>query len=191
VGQTEVSLGHYELEEPWGRLVEIGRVREPALLEAPDAITTYVLSDRTTRASSLRCKSVAEAVSLARFLDAHLAELRRFLLEQAPVDHARLRALETDVAGPSCSVTWAFTTGDADPVESTSYATKALHDRFLARLAPVPIVAVETDPQPGGGKAVVAACSEETLRIDVQEPSGPAYRDVQLVAAAALAERWA
>jgi hypothetical protein len=35
----------------------------------------------------------------------------------------------------------------------------------------------------GGGIAVVVVCGDEARRIDVQERSGPAYRDVQLAAA--------
>ena len=186
MGSIEVSLGEYELEEPWGRLVEVGRSREHAPFEAPRSITTYVLRDRTIRSSSLSCKSVEDAVSLARFLDAHLAELRRFLLEQMPADHARLRALETDVSGRDCITNWSFSTGDADPDASTRDAVQALHDGFLARLAPVPIAEAKSDPALGGGKAVLAVCGEDALRIDVQEPSGPAYRGVQLAAAAAL-----
>jgi len=191
VAATELSLGEYELEEPWGRLVEVGRVHDALPFAAPDAITTYVLKDRTTRASSLECKSIEDAVALARFLDAHLAELRRFLLEQVAGDDARLRALESDVNGPRCTVTWAFSTGDSDPADSTERAIEALHEGFLARLAPVSIEEAELDRELRGGKAVLAACSDEILRIDLQRPSGPGYRDVQLAAAATLAERLA
>jgi len=187
MAEIELSLGEYELEEPWGRLVEVGRVREVADVQAAGPITTYVLKDRTTRSSSIKCKSVEDAVSLARFLDAHLAELRRFLLEQVAGDSARLRGLETDVTGPVCLTSWSFTTGDTDPAQSTAAAVEALHQGFLGRLAPVEIEASELEPALGGGKAVLAVRGDETLRIDVQEPSGPAYRGVQLTAARKLA----
>jgi len=189
MGAIDVSLGVYELEEPWGRLVEVGRDREQLDdLEASGPITTYVLKDRTTRASSLKCKTVADAVSLARFLEAHLAELRRFLLEQVEGDAARLRALETDVTGAACTATWSFSTGDADPSEATEHAVRALHDGFLARLAPMRIEDAELEPELTGGKAVLAVFGTTTHRIDLQRPSGPAYRDVQLAAVTSLAE---
>jgi hypothetical protein len=184
---ADVSLGAYDLEEPWGRLAEIGRASEEAAFESPGPITTYVLKDRTTRASSILCKSASDAVSLARFLDAHLPELRRFLLEQAPSEPARLRALDVDVPGSACTVTWSFTTGDADPRGSTATAVDALHSGFLAELAPVAIERAVLEEEAGGGKAVLAVCGEHVLRTDVQLPSGPGYRDVQLAAAAALA----
>src|SRR6266508_6633373 len=60
----EISVGHYELEEPWGRLVEVARTVEPLAGDShsdshhPHLIRTYALKDRTTRASALLCKSI-------------------------------------------------------------------------------------------------------------------------------------
>src|ERR671938_223095 len=95
VGPVSVELGEYELEEPFGRLAELSRARED--LYVPLAHTegglsaslyrgahaaresggfrTYVLRDRITRASCFVCASTEEAVTLARFLDAHVAEM--------------------------------------------------------------------------------------------------------------------
>ena len=197
-----VSIGQYELEEPWGRLVEVARAVE-ALTEGAshsdsrrsDLIKTYALKDRTTRASTLSCKSVEDAVSLARFLDAHLAELRRFLLEAEPDAEARLRALDVDVPGQTCRVAWTFSTGPADPHQATAAGIEALHEGFVRRLAPVALDDALIDAELGGGQAVLAVCTtpegERSLRLSLQRPSGPGYRAVQLVAAARLAEQLA
>src|ERR1051325_3826168 len=102
VGPLEIELGEYELEEPFGRVTETGRAQEQ--IYVPLAHTegglsaslyrgaraaaesggfrTYVLRDRITRASCFVCKSTEEAVALARFLDAHVAEMRRWLAER-------------------------------------------------------------------------------------------------------------
>jgi len=99
VGPLEIELGEYELEEPFGRVTETGRER--AAVYVPLAHTegglsaslyrgaraaaesggfrTYVVRDRITRASCFVCKSTEEAVQLSRFLDAHVAEMRRWL----------------------------------------------------------------------------------------------------------------
>ncbi len=197
----EISVGHYELEEPWGRLVEVARTVEPLAGDShsdshhPHLIRTHALKDRTTRASALLCKSIEDAVSLARFLDAHLAELRRFLLDAEPAAEARLRALDVDVAGPACRVTWTFSTGPADPVEATAAGVEALHEGFVRRLAPVSFDEALVEPELGGGLAVLAACAtsagERSVHLDLQQPSGPEYRTVQLAAAATLAEELA
>src|SRR5438093_4449023 len=102
VGPLELELGEYELEEPFGRVAETGRSRDQ--VHVPLAHTegglsaslyrgaraaaesggfrTWVLQDRITRASCFVCRSTEEAVHLARFLDAHVAEMRRWLGEQ-------------------------------------------------------------------------------------------------------------
>jgi hypothetical protein len=199
---SDVSVGRYELEEPWGRLVEVARTVEPLTGGDSDSdshqsalIRTYALKDRTTRASAFICKSAEDAVSLARFLDAHLAELRRFLLEAEPAVEARLRALDADVPGHTCRVTWTFSTGPADPHQATAAGIEALHEGFVRRLAPVAFDEALIEPELGGGQAVLAACAtpegERSLRLDLQRPSGPGYRAVQLTAAAKLGEQLA
>src|SRR5207245_3623672 len=63
---------------------------------------TYVLADRITRASCFVCISTEEAVKLARFLDAHVAEMRGWLAERQDEwisSFAELRSVEAHVAG--------------------------------------------------------------------------------------------
>src|SRR6186997_285689 len=99
VGPLELDLGEYELEEPFGRVTETGRARDAVFVPLAHTegglsaslyrgaraaaesggFRTYVLADRITRASCFICKSTEEAVQLARFLDAHVAEMRRWL----------------------------------------------------------------------------------------------------------------
>src|SRR4029078_6205640 len=98
-GPLEIDLGEYELEEPFGRVTETGRKSEQIFvplahtgggLAAPlsrgpraaadsGGFRTFVVGDRITRASCFVCPSTEEAVALARFLDAHVAEMRRWL----------------------------------------------------------------------------------------------------------------
>src|ERR671925_197206 len=106
VGPLELELGEYELEEPFGRVTETGRSREQVYVPLAHTegglsaslyrgaraaaesggFRTYVLRDRITRASCFVCRSIEEAVSLARFLEAHVAEMRRWLGERAEAD---------------------------------------------------------------------------------------------------------
>src|SRR3989442_4543669 len=136
VGPLEIELGEYELEEPFGRLAETARTRDQVYVPLAHTegglsvslyrgaraaaesggFRTYVLADRITRASCFVCNSTEEAVQLARFLDAHVAEMRRWLAERDEdwiSTFARLREAETHVVGPMCHGVWAFTTGDA------------------------------------------------------------------------------
>src|SRR5919109_4671316 len=102
VGPLEIELGEYELEEPFGRVAETGRSREQVFVPLAHTegglsaslyrgaraaaesggFRTYVLGDRITRASCFVCTTTEEAVQLARFLDAHVAEMRRWLGER-------------------------------------------------------------------------------------------------------------
>src|SRR5204862_8221403 len=109
----------------FGRLVETGRTRDRAfvplahtegglsasLYRGARAVAesggfkTYVLRDRITRASCFVCRSSEEAVSLSRFLDAHVGGMRRWLGERVEADprlskYAKLREVETHVVGP-------------------------------------------------------------------------------------------
>src|SRR5512133_3587666 len=120
VGPLEIDLGEYELEEPFGRVSETGRTRDAVYVPLAHTegglsaslyrgaraaaesggFRTYVLRDRITRASCFVCRSTEEAVSLSRFLEAHVAEMRRWLAERADGDptisrHAKLREVET------------------------------------------------------------------------------------------------
>src|SRR5437016_1034699 len=102
IGPLDVELGEYELEEPFGRLVETRRAADQvyvplghtegglsaSLYRGARAVSesggfkTFVLRDRITRASCFVCRSAEEAVTLSRFLDAHVAEMRRWLAER-------------------------------------------------------------------------------------------------------------
>jgi hydroxymethylglutaryl-CoA reductase (NADPH) len=160
VGPLEVELGEYELEEPFGRVAERGRTR--GQIYVPLAHTegglsaslyrgarvaaesggfrTWVLKDRITRASCFVCRSTDDAVQLARFLDAHVAEMRRWLSDRGDdwiSKHAKLREVETHVVGPMCHVLWAFTTGDACGPNMMTRNAYALNMEYVLEHAPV------------------------------------------------------
>jgi hydroxymethylglutaryl-CoA reductase (NADPH) len=175
VGPLELELGEYELEEPFGRVAETGRARDAVFLPlahtegglsaslyrgaraAADSggFRTYVLGDRITRASCFVCKSTGEAVELARFLDAHVAEMRRWLTER-PEDwissYARLREVETHVVGPMCHVLWAFTTGDACGPNMMTRNAYALNMDYVMEHAPVKPERAILEANMGGDK---------------------------------------
>src|SRR5437868_14925589 len=118
VGPVAVELGEYELEEPFGRLSETGRAQEEVFVPLAHTegglsaslyrgaraaaesggFRTWVVKDRITRASCFVCRDTEEAIRLARFLDAHVAEMRRWLDERSDAwiaRYAKLRAVET------------------------------------------------------------------------------------------------
>src|SRR5205814_10150413 len=141
--------------------------------------------DRITRASCFICKSTEDAVVLARFLEAHVAEMRRWLAERVGADptlstRARLREVETHVVGPMCHVLWAYTTGDAVGPNMITRNSYALNMRYVLELAPVKPERAILEANMGGdkkpshryfergghGKTVIAECtlSEEAVR---------------------------
>src|SRR5438034_2129517 len=203
VGPLEIELGEYELEEPFGRVSETGRAREQVFVPLghtegglsaslyrgaraaaeSGGFRTYVLADRITRASCFVCKSTEEAVSLARFLDAHVAEMRRWLAEREEdwiSSFAKLREVETHVVGPMCHVMWAFTTGDACGPNMMTRNAYALNMGYVMEQAPVKPERAILEANMGGdkkpshryfergghGKTVIAECtlSEEAVR---------------------------
>src|ERR687885_55465 len=204
VGPLRVDLGAYELEEPFGRLAETGRERDDvyvplahtegglsaSLYRGARAVAdsggfrTYVLRDRITRASCFVCASTEEAVALARFLDAHVAEMRRWLFERAESDatisrYAKLREVETHVVGPMCHVLWAFTTGDACGPNMMTRNAYALNNGYVLEHAPVRPERAILEANMGGdkkpshryfrgghGKTVLAECTltDEAVR---------------------------
>jgi len=144
VGPLELELGEYELDEPFGRVTETGRIRDgvyvPLAHTEGGLSASYVLRDRITRASCFVCKSTEEAVQLARFLDAHVAEMRRWLSERDDEwisSYAKLREVETHVVGPLCHVMWAFTTGDACGPNMITRNAYALNMGYVMEQAPV------------------------------------------------------
>jgi hydroxymethylglutaryl-CoA reductase (NADPH) len=175
VGPLDVVLGQYELEEPFGRVSETGRAREQVFVPLAHTegglsaslyrgaraaaesggFRTYVLGDRITRASCFVCKSTEEAVSLARFLDAHVAEMRRWLAERPEgwiSSFARLREVETHVVGPMCHVMWAFTTGDACGPNMMTRNAYALNMLYVMERAPVKPERAILEANMGGDK---------------------------------------
>jgi hydroxymethylglutaryl-CoA reductase (NADPH) len=161
VGPLLLGLAEYELEEPFGRLLETGRASEEVYVPlahtegglsasmqrgakaAADSggFRTSVIKDRITRASCFICKTTEEAVALSRFLEAHVAEMRRWLAEQAEGNpdlssYARLRDVETHVVGPMCHVLWAFTTGDAVGPNMMTRNAYALNMAYVMEHAP-------------------------------------------------------
>jgi hydroxymethylglutaryl-CoA reductase (NADPH) len=175
VGPLEVELGEYELEEPFGRLAEISRARET--LYVPLAHTegglsaslyrgaraaagsggfrTWVLRDRITRASCFVCASTEESVQLARFLEAHVGEMRRWLAEREEAwisSFAKLREVETHVVGPLCHVMWAFTTGDACGPNMMTRNAYALNMGYVMEHAPVKPERAILEANMGGDK---------------------------------------
>jgi hydroxymethylglutaryl-CoA reductase (NADPH) len=175
VGPLEIELGEYELEEPFGRVTETARRRDQvfvplahtegglsaSLYRGARAVSesggfrTYVLADRITRASCFICKSTEEAVQLARFLDAHVAEMRRWLAERDEPwisSYARLREVDTHVVGPMCHVLWAFTTGDACGPNMMTRNAFALNTGYVMEHAPVKPQRAILEANMGGDK---------------------------------------
>src|SRR5213592_5017864 len=175
VGPLDVELGEYELEEPLGRVSETSRKQDQIFVPLAHTegglsaslyrgarvaaesggFKTYVLGDRMTRASCFVCKSTEEAVQLARFLDAHVAEMRRWLTERNEdwiSTFARLREVETHVIGPMCHVMWAFTTGDACGPNMMTRNAYALNMGYVLEHAPVELQRAILEANMGGDK---------------------------------------
>jgi hydroxymethylglutaryl-CoA reductase (NADPH) len=177
IGPLAISLGQYELEEPLGKVVEVAREAEGVLVPLAHTegglsaslyrgaraaaesggFRTYVIRDRITRASCFLCRSTEEAVSLARFLEAHVAEMRRWLAERAEADrsvsrHAKLREVETHVVGPMCHVLWAYTTGDACGPNMMTRNSYALNMGYVMERAPVQPERAILEANMGGDK---------------------------------------
>jgi hydroxymethylglutaryl-CoA reductase (NADPH) len=175
VGPLDVDLGEYELEEPFGRLAETGRARDQVYVplahtegglsaslyrgaraaSESGGFRTFVLADRITRASCFVCKDTEEAVRLARFLGAHVAEMRRWLAERPEEwisSYARLREVETHVVGPMCHVLWAFTTGDACGPNMMTRNAYALNTGYVLEHAPVKPQRAILEANMGGDK---------------------------------------
>jgi len=175
VGPMQIELGEYELEEPFGRVSETGRsaaevfvplahtegglsaslYRGARAAAESGGFRTYVLQDRITRASCFACKSTEEAVQLARFLDAHVAEMRRWLSERQEDTisrYAKLREVETHVIGPMCHVMWAFTTGDACGPNMITRNSYALNMAYVMEHAPVKPERAILEANMGGDK---------------------------------------
>jgi hydroxymethylglutaryl-CoA reductase (NADPH) len=175
VGPLVVELGEYALEEPFGRLAETGRLRDDVYVPLAhtegglsaslyrgaraaaesSGFRTWVLKDRMTRASCFVCSNTEEAVGLARFLEAHVAEMRRWLAERPEnwiSRYAKLREVETHVVGPMCHVLWAFTTGDACGPNMMTRNAYALNMQYVLEHGPVKPQRAILEANMGGDK---------------------------------------
>jgi hydroxymethylglutaryl-CoA reductase (NADPH) len=129
------------------------------------------------------CRDTEDAVALARFLDAHVAEMRRWLEERSEEwvsRYAKLREVETHVVGPMCHVMWAFTTGDACGPNMMTRNAYALNTLYVLEHAPVKPQRAILEANMGGdkkpshryfergghGKTVLAECTltEDAVR---------------------------
>jgi hydroxymethylglutaryl-CoA reductase (NADPH) len=159
IGPLTISLGDYELTEPDGAVVERGRSTDEVFVPlahtegslsdslyrgaraAADSggFRTEVLRDRITRASAFVTSSVEEAVALGRWIEGELPKMREWLagLDTEWVSrYAKLREVETYVAGPICHVMWAFTTGDACGPNMMTRNAYALNMGYVMEHAP-------------------------------------------------------
>ena len=153
---VEIELGAYDLSDD-GAVVETGRATETVHVPlahtegsltasmtrgalAAGAIRTYVLHDRITRASCFVCNDAAEAIALARWIDAELPAMQAWLSSSEDPSlsrRARLREVKTHVVGPMCHVLWRWTTGDAVGPNMMTRNSYALNMAYVMQRAPV------------------------------------------------------
>jgi hydroxymethylglutaryl-CoA reductase (NADPH) len=160
VGPVELELGAYELREPDGALVETGRARDSVFVPLAHTegglsaslhrgaravaesggFRTFMLADRITRASCFVCASTEDAVTLARWLEGEIEEMRAWLAAQDDPSlskFARLREVKTHVVGPMCHVLWRWTTGDAVGANMMTRNSYVLNMGYVLERAPV------------------------------------------------------
>src|SRR6266436_2086118 len=168
---VEIALGAYELTDD-GDVVETGRATETVHVPlahteggltasmtrgalAAGAIRTYVLHDRITRASCFVCRDAGDAVALARWVDAELPAMQRWLDssdDPSLSKRARLREAKTHVVGPMCHVLWAWTTGDAVGPNMMTRNSYALNMAYVMQRAPVKPERAILEANMGGDK---------------------------------------
>jgi len=177
IGPLTISLGEYELSEPEGELVERRRATDEVYVplahtegSLSDSLyrgaraaaesggfRTEVLRDRMTRASAFVCGSAEEAAALARWVEAELPKMREWLDgrdEDWVSRYAKLREIETYVAGPLCHVMWAFTTGDACGPNMITRNAYALNMGYVMEHAPTKPQRAILEANMGGDKKV-------------------------------------
>ncbi|HSS80589.1 MAG TPA: hypothetical protein VLK24_05275, partial [Gaiellaceae bacterium] len=153
---VEIDLGAYELSDD-GAVLETGRATETVHVPlahteggltasmtrgalAAGAIRTYVLHDRITRASCFVCKDAADAIALARWVDAELPKMQEWLSSSDDASlsrRAKLREVKTHVVGPLCHVLWRWTTGDAVGANMMTRNSYVLNMGYVMERAPV------------------------------------------------------
>jgi hydroxymethylglutaryl-CoA reductase (NADPH) len=166
-----IELGAYELTDA-GALEETSRGTETVHVPlahteggltasmtrgalAAATVRTYVLHDRITRASCFVCRDAADAVALARWVEAELPNLQKWLAtsdDPSLSKRARLREVKTYVAGPMCHVLWAWTTGDAVGPNMMTRNSYALNMAYVMQRAPVKPERAILEANMGGDK---------------------------------------
>ena len=166
-----IDLGEYELDED-GALVENGRGVENLHVPlahtegsltlsmtrgstAAGTVRTHVIADRITRASCFVCADAAEAIVLARWIEAELPAMREWLADSDDPTlsrHARLREVKTHVVGPMCHVLWAWTTGDAVGPNMMTRNAYALNMAYVMQRGPVKPEHAYLEANMGGDK---------------------------------------
>ena len=167
----EIELGAYELSDA-GEVVETGRAVENVHVPlahteggltasmtrgslAAGTVRTYVLHDRITRASCFVCRDAADAVALARWIDAELPAMQTWLDasdDPSLSKRAKLREVKTHVVGPMCHVLWAWTTGDAVGPNMMTRNSYALNMGYVMQRAPVKPERAILEANMGGDK---------------------------------------
>ena len=174
IAQLRVSLGEYSLSHD-GEVVESGRADEDVVVplahseggltasvqrgakavELSGGFRTHVVADRITRASCFVCRDVGDALTLARWIAAHVDDMRGFLRTSESSELSRyavLREAKTHVVGPMCHVLWRWTTGDAVGPNMMTRNAYALNMAFVLPNAPVPIERALLEANMGGDK---------------------------------------
>lgn len=166
-----IDLGTYELSDV-GDVVETARATETVHVPlahteggltasltrgalAAGTIRTHVLHDRITRASCFVCADAAEAIALARWVEAELPAMQAWLAESTDSTlstRARLRGVKTHVVGPMCHVLWRWTTGDAVGPNMMTRNSYALNMAYVLPNAPVKPQRAILEANMGGDK---------------------------------------
>jgi hydroxymethylglutaryl-CoA reductase (NADPH) len=168
---VEMDLGAYELSGD-GAVLETGRATETVHVPlahteggltasmtrgalAAGAIRTYVLHDRITRASCFVCNDAADAIALARWVEAELPKMQEWLSSSDDASlsrRAKLREVKTHVVGPLCHVLWRWTTGDAVGPNMMTRNSYALNMAYVMPRAPVKPERAILEANMGGDK---------------------------------------
>jgi hydroxymethylglutaryl-CoA reductase (NADPH) len=172
VGPLAINLGQYALTET-GNVREVARhddrifvplahtegglsasvQRGISAVALAGGVKTYVLADRITRDSCFVFRSTEEALTLARWVEAHVIEMAQWLTNAAMTtrntqhasaaegkastatavisSHAVLREVQTHITGPMCHVLYRFTTGDACGPNMMTRNAYALNQEFI------------------------------------------------------------
>jgi hydroxymethylglutaryl-CoA reductase (NADPH) len=122
---------------------------------AAGTIRTYVLHDRITRASCFVCGDAADAIALARWVDAEVPAMQEWLSSSDDASlskRARLRGVKTHVVDPMCHVLWQWTTGDAVGPNMMTRNSYALNMAYVMQRAPVQPERAVLEANMGGDK---------------------------------------